>query len=111
MKTIPFDWFIDTVPQVVEHVQQAEKRGKEEGKVEGKIEGKVEGKAEGELQALRQVVLDTVEDRFPDLVDLAQTEVIAATQPQLLHKLIRDLNKTSDVIKVFQMLKQVRQGA
>jgi hypothetical protein len=98
-----FDWFIDTVPQVIERVQQAEKRGKEEGKVEGK--------AEGELQALRQVVLDTVEDRFPDLVDLAQTEIIAATQPQLLHKLIRDLNKTSDVIKVFQMLKQVRQGA
>jgi hypothetical protein len=111
MKTIPFDWFIDTVPQVIERVHQAEIRGEERGEVRGEARGEARGEVKGELQALRQVVLDTVEDRFPDLVDLARIEVITATQPQLLHKLIRDLNKTSDVIKVLQMLKQVRQEA
>ncbi len=105
MKTIPFDWFIDTVPQVIERVQQAERRGEERGE----IIGEERGEAKGELQALRQVALDIVEDRFPDLIDFARSEVITATQPQSLRKFILDLNKTSDAIKVLQMLKQVGQ--
>ncbi|GHO98230.1 hypothetical protein KSF_082780 [Reticulibacter mediterranei] len=91
-----FDWFIDTVPQVIERVQQAEKRGKEEGNVEGNIEGKME-------QA-RQDVVEVVQVRFPTLANFAQTQVASITQLTQLCKLMRDLIQASDEVAAVYLL-------
>jgi hypothetical protein len=50
-----FDWFIDTVPEVIERVEQAELRG--------------------ELQALRRTVMNAVQTRFPALSDFAHMQI------------------------------------
>jgi hypothetical protein len=104
-----FDWFIDTVPEVIERVQQAEKRGEVKGKAEGLVEGEVRGVTKGELQALRQVTLTIVQDRFPDLMDFAQAEVSVIKQPALLHKLIRELHQASDEVAALRAFKMVKQ--
>jgi hypothetical protein len=95
-----FDWFIDTVPQVIERVQQAERRGKELGKVEGKTEGKVEG----QLELARQMVLEAVQNRFPTLANFAQTQVASMTQLPRLRKLVFDLTEAPDEIAAIHLL-------
>ncbi len=109
MKPIPFDWFIDTVPQVIERVQQAEKRGKERGKVEGKEEGKAEGKIEGQLELARQMVLEAVQNRFPTLINFAQTQAASMTQVEQLRKLMLDLLQAPDEIAAVHLLAAKRE--
>jgi len=100
-----YDWFIDTVPEVIERVEQAEKRGE----AKGKVEGEERGIAKGEVRALQQVVLDVVQDLFPDMVDFAQIEVSLIQQPARLRQLLRDINRATDepaVIRAFKAAKQ-----
>jgi hypothetical protein len=96
MKTIPFDWFIDTVPEVIELVQQAEKRGWERGWKRGKIEGR--------LEVARQMVLDVVQLRFPALTNFAQVQVASMTQTEQLSKLMFDIFQASDIVEAVHLL-------
>jgi hypothetical protein len=75
------------------------------------IEGLTEGKLEGELQALRLIMLDTVQDRFPDLMDFAQSQALLTKEPTSLRKLIHDLQHMPDETAVIRAFKTARQGA
>jgi hypothetical protein len=48
---------------------------------------KEEGKVEGETETLQKVIADTVEVRFPSLLDLAQQKVRTISDPEKLHQL------------------------
>jgi predicted transposase YdaD len=52
-----------------------------------KQEGREEGKVEGETETLQKVIVDTVEVRFPSLLDLAQRKVRTISVPEKLHQL------------------------
>jgi hypothetical protein len=101
---VEFDWFIDTVPEVIERVQQAEKRGEVKGKAEGLVEGEERGMVKGELQASRQMVLDAVQVRFPSLLLFAQIQVNIISQPAQLRKLALDLMQASEEITAVHLL-------
>ena len=79
-----FDWFIDTIPEVIERVEQAGLHGKQE-------------------QA-RKMVLDVVQVRFPVLMDFAQMYVTSITQPEQLSKLLIDLMQASDETAAIRFL-------
>ena len=66
----------------------SEKKGEEKGKVEGKIEG--------ETETLQKVIVDTVEVRFPSLLDLAQRKVCTISDPEKLHQLYIQLLTASN---------------
>ncbi len=52
-----------------------------ESKAEGKSEGIVEGKAEGKVEALQDILVTTVELRFPALSDLVGKQVKRINKP------------------------------
>ena len=99
-----FDWFIDTVPEVIERVEQAEVRGVTRGRLEGKVEGRQEGRQEGELQALRRTVLKAVQIRFPTLMDFARMQVEKFTAPDHLDSLALHIMLAPDEATVIHLL-------
>jgi len=62
----------------------------------GKAEGKVEGRAEGEMETLQKVIVNTVTDRFPALVELAQKRVMQIKKPEAFYLLLSQLNAAPD---------------
>jgi predicted transposase YdaD len=106
-----FDWFIDTVPEVIERVKQAKKSGLAEGEARGKVEGRAEGKLEGALQEARQMVLDVSQLRFPALLLFAQTQISVITQPTQLRKLALDLIQASDEAAAIHLLTAIGKKA
>jgi len=58
--------------------------------------GKAEGKAEGEIETLQKVVVNTVIDRFPALVELAQQRIKQIERPEAFYLLISQLNTAPD---------------
>ncbi len=83
-----FDWFIDTVPEVIERVEQAEVRG--------------------ELQALRRTVLKAVQIRFPMLMNFAQIQVEKFTAPDHLDSLALHIMLAPDEATVIHLLTEKR---
>ncbi len=79
------DWFVETMPEVIELVAQGEARGKIEGEARGKIEGKIEGKVEG----LRHSVVLVVQSRFPRLEKQARRHVARISSTEDLEMLMR----------------------
>jgi hypothetical protein len=68
---VGFDWFIDTLPEVIERVKQAEKRGRAEGEARGLLKGEERGM----LEEARLTVQDVVQARFPRLLPFAEVQV------------------------------------
>ena len=100
-----YDWFIDTVPEVIERVNRSKAEGKVEGKAEGLVEGEERGATKGELRALRRMALRLVQTRFPALLSFAQVQVNAAlTQPAQLDKLVLDLAQARDDVTAIRLL-------
>jgi len=93
---VQYDWFIDTVPEVIERVEQAEKRGEAKGEEKG-IE-------KGELQALRRSVMNVVQMRFPALLTFCQVHIEKITQLAQLDKLLVDLMQAPDEVAVIRLL-------
>lgn len=78
------DWFIETLPEVIDLVKQ--------------------GKAEGEVHALRQVVLDAVHNRFPSLDTFAQAQVALISNPTLLRQLVPEIFLAADKTAIQKLL-------
>ncbi len=55
--------------------QKIWREGCEKGLEEGLEEGLEKGRAEGRMEGMRQIILDTVQERFPALVDFAQQQL------------------------------------
>jgi type III secretory pathway component EscV len=62
------------------------------------------------LYRIKLIVLDTVQDRFPDLIDFAQSQVPLIKQSAMLRKLIRDLQHVPDETTVIRAFKAAKQG-
>ncbi len=83
-----FDWFIDTVPEVIERVEQAGLQGK--------------------LETLRWTIVQSIRLRFPTLIDFAQVQVEKLTTQPQLESLVLDLLQVSDEIDAFHVLSKKR---
>jgi hypothetical protein len=83
-----FDWFIDTVPEVIERVEQAGLQSK--------------------LETLRWTIVQSVRLRFPALIDFAQVQVDKLITQAQLESLVLDLLQVSDEIDAFHVLSKKR---
>jgi len=54
------------------------------------------GEVRGELRGLQLVMLDTVQDEFPSLIELAEEKAPQIDEPEELRKLIRLIHKAPD---------------
>jgi len=61
-----------------------------------RAESKAEGKAEGELQASQQLVVDIIEARFPNLIELARQRVGQITRLGDLRQLAKQIAAAPD---------------
>jgi len=86
------DWFIDTMPEVIDRVAQGEARGEARGKVEGKVEG------------VQQSLLLIISTHFPALEKLAQQQVARITDLNVLHQLVKQIVIASSEEEVRQLL-------
>jgi hypothetical protein len=85
---IPFNWWIDTNPEIKKRIAKAAKASKKEG----------------ELEDARQVVLKVVQAHFPTQLSLAQQRVNTLTRPEQLHRLLLAIVATKDETTVIQLL-------
>jgi hypothetical protein len=83
-----FDWFIDTIPEVIERVEQAGLHGK--------------------LETLRWTIMQSVRLRFPTLIDFAQVQVDKLTTKAQLESLVLDLLQFSDKVDALHVLSKKR---
>jgi hypothetical protein len=82
--TYGHDWFIETLPEVID---LAEKRY---------AEGEVKGRAEGHVEEARQMLVEAVEARFPALVTRAQERAASTEDAAELRKLVVEIIKAPD---------------
>jgi hypothetical protein len=61
------------------------------GKAQGRAEGRAEGELQGKLEASRQMFVNIVKVRFPDLTELAQQEANKITHPDQLDLLAQKI--------------------
>jgi flagellar biosynthesis/type III secretory pathway protein FliH len=64
---------------------------REEYLSKGYQEGRQEGLQEGEMLALRRMLVNHVQKRYPDLVELAQQQAIRFNNPETLEMLFQQL--------------------
>lgn len=79
-----FKSVLDESPFVQERVAEAEEKGREVGREEGRAEGEIQG----EVKALQEMVVEFVQSRYPDLVELAQQRAERTKTPQALREVI-----------------------
>ena len=65
-------------------LQQGLEKGLKQGQELGLQQGLQQGRQEGELQALRQVIVDVVQERFPEIVANVEKQVQTIEDPSLL---------------------------
>jgi flagellar biosynthesis/type III secretory pathway protein FliH len=87
-----------------ESLQEGLQKGLQEGLQKGLQEGLQKGLQEGELRGGRQVVVDVVRERFPELAPLVQKQVEAVTDAALLRRLIVKMSTASTLQEAVQLL-------
>lgn len=70
--------------------------GKAQGRAEGRAQGRAEGELQGKLEASRQMFVNIVKVRFPDLTELAQQEANKITHPDQLDLLAQKIVAAPD---------------
>jgi hypothetical protein len=78
------DWFIETLPEVID---LAEKRY---------AEGEVKGRAEGHVEEAREMLVEAVQVRFPALVRAAKVRAECTSDVAELRKLVLEIFKAPD---------------
>lgn len=68
-------------------VQKYLKEGLEQGLEQGLTKGREEGREQATLETLRLVILDAVQGRFPELLDLAKLQADGIQSSTLLRSL------------------------
>ena len=63
---------------------------------EARVKAETEGEIKGALQALRDVIVNTAEQRFPSLTTLARERVEGVEEPTVLWKVFSSLNAAQD---------------
>jgi len=91
-----FDSLLDKDPYIQE--QKALERSL------GVTLGKELGRTEGRIQELQQLLLETVEERFPSLVQLAQQKSKQNLKPEVLRKLVKQVIAAPDEATVRKLL-------
>jgi len=84
--------------------QEGEDKGYQDGIKEGVKEGMKEGVKEGEILGLRQLLMDILQKRFPDVVQLAAPQVNVVNDPALLHGTILKMIEIQSMEEVLRLL-------
>lgn len=90
--------------------QKILKKGEQKGIEEGKQEGIEEGKQKGTLQTLTMLTLDTVQGRFPALLDLAQKQLLFVRDTTLLRTLHNQIVLASSEKEAERYLRKITKG-
>ena len=77
-------------------IKKIRAESKAEGIAEGIAEGEARGEARGEVKALQEVLVTTVELRFPALAELAEKQVKQVDKTDQLTLLFRQITTASD---------------
>jgi len=77
-------------------IKKIRAESKAEGIAEGIAEGEARGEARGRVEALQDVLVTTVELRFPALSELAEKQVKQIQKPDVLDVLFRQITTASD---------------
>jgi predicted transposase YdaD len=81
----------------------------QEGRKEGEERGHQEGVKEGEILGLRLSLLDILQKRFPDVVQLARPQVDSANNPALLRDAILKAIEAQSVEEILRLLLELSQ--
>jgi len=84
--------------------QQIFQEGEDKGHKDGVKEGIKEGVKEGEILGLRQLLMDILQKRFPDVVQLAAPQVNAVNDPALLRDTILKMIEIQSMEEVLRLL-------
>lgn len=77
-------------------IKRIRAESKAEGIAEGIVEGEARGEEKGKVKALQNVLVTTVELRFPALAELAEKQVKQINKSDLLSMLFRQITTASD---------------
>ncbi len=94
-------------------LEQGIERGLEQGREQGLEQGREQGLEQGierGLRAARLGILDLVQMRFPDVVDLAQQRVNAMRDEEVLRRLILKIAMASTAEEVLRSLLEIPPG-
>ncbi len=67
-------------------------------------EGVEKGRQEGMIEAQRQILLDVVFERFPEIMHLARQQANAVHDPEILHRLTVKMSTVQDPKEAAQYL-------
>ncbi len=92
-----------------EAYQQILQEGRTEGVKEGEEKGRQEGVKEGEILGLRRLLMDILQKRFPDVVQLAEPQVAGVNDPALLEGAILKAIEAQSVEEILRLLLELSQ--
>ena len=78
------------------------KQGREQGIEQGREQGREQGLAKGQLTALRQAIVDIAHERFPALVEFAESQVTAIDDTTQLRHLVVKMSTVPDAEQATQ---------
>lgn len=70
-------------------------------------EGKEEGKQEGGIQELRLAVVDVVQERFPEIVELTKKQIASIKDSMILRRLIVKMSSVQTVDRARQYIEEL----
>jgi predicted transposase YdaD len=76
---------------------------------EGRIEGEEKGRQEGEILGLRLSLLNILQKRFPDVMQLARPQVDSVNKPALLLDAILKAIEAQSVEEILRLLLELSQ--
>ena len=92
-----------------EAYQQILQEGRTEGVKEGEEKGRQEGVKEGEILGLRLTLLNILHKRFPDVMQLARSQVDSINNPALLLDAIMKAIEAQSVEEILRLLLELSQ--
>ena len=90
-------------------LQEGRTEGLKEGVKEGEEKGRQEGVKEGEILGLRLSLLDILQKRFPDVIQMAKPPVAGVNDPALLRDAILKAIEAQSVEEILRLLLELGQ--
>ncbi|HEV2655555.1 MAG TPA: hypothetical protein VGT82_11370 [Ktedonobacteraceae bacterium] len=87
-----------------EMLQEGKEEGLKEGLKEGEEKGRREGMKEGEILGLRLSLLDILQKRFPDIIQLARPQVAVVNNPAVLRDAILKAIEAQSIEEILRLL-------
>ena len=88
-------------------LEQGLQKGLEQGLEKGLEQGLQKGLQKGEVRGLREAITDVIQERFPEIIVLAQKQVDTLEDPALLRRLIVKISTVQTAKQAEQALKTI----